>query len=110
MSRWTQSNHPFDDLETWETYCTRVCESVDSLMAEAGAGRNVAVFTSGGPIAVTVQKALNLPSKETLNLMWQIVNTSITRFKFSDRRLALFGFNDFSHLEMAKDRRLMTYR
>jgi broad specificity phosphatase PhoE len=110
MSRWIRGTDSFDGLESWKTYSNRVCAGIDRIMESEGAGKNVAVFTSGGPIAASVQKTLNLAGQDILKLLWQIVNSSVTRFKYGDRRLSLFGFNDFSHLELTKDRTLITYR
>jgi broad specificity phosphatase PhoE len=99
MLRWIQDGVVVEGVGTWADYSSRVHAAIDMIMKNEGAGKNVAVFTSGGPIAVTVQKALSLSNKDTLNILWQIVNTSVTRFKFSGSRIALFSFNDFSHLE-----------
>lgn len=110
MSRWINGNDLLDGLETWKAYSDRVHSGIKRIMECEGAGKNVAVFTSGGPIAATVQKSLNLPDQDILELLWQIINSSVTRFKYSGRRLSLFGFNDFSHLELTKDSTLITYR
>ena len=110
MSSWIKGTNRLAGLDTWKTYSDRVRVGIERIMDCEGAGKNVAVFTSGGPIAAAVQKALNLPDQDVLKLLWHIVNTSVTRFKYSGQRISLFGFNDFSHLELAKDRRLITYR
>lgn len=70
----------------------------------------MAIFTSGGPISVCVQQALNLSDDHTLQITWQIMNASVTRLKYSSNRLMLFGFNDVTHLELQKDAHLLTYR
>jgi broad specificity phosphatase PhoE len=110
MGRWVMEGATIEGVGTWKDYAGRVNAAIDDIMETQGADKNLAVFTSGGPIAVTVQKALNLSNEQTLKILWQIVNTSITRFKYSGRRLALFGFNDFSHLESAGGSGLITYR
>jgi broad specificity phosphatase PhoE len=110
MRRWVQEGVAVEGVGTWENSSNRIHATLDEIMKVEGAGKNLAIFTSGGPIAVTVQKALNLSNEQTLNILWQIVNASITRFKYSGNRLTLFSFNDFSHLEMKKDKRFITYR
>jgi broad specificity phosphatase PhoE len=110
MSRWVLEGETVAEVGTWKDYSGRVNAAIDEIMAQEGSGKNIAVFTSGGPIAVAAQKALNLSPEQTLNILWQIVNASITRFKYSGNRMALFSFNDFSHLEIGKDERLITYR
>jgi len=68
------------------------------------------VFTSGGPISATVQAALGLTDEKTMEVSWQIMNASVTRFKYSGKKIGLAGFNDISHLELENDSELLTYR
>jgi broad specificity phosphatase PhoE len=83
---------------------------LNEVMTAEGTGKKIAVYTSGGPISVCVQKALNLSNENTLQLTWQIMNASVTRLIFSGNRLMLSGFNDVGHLELKKDSHLITYR
>jgi broad specificity phosphatase PhoE len=110
MRQWMRRRHPIQHLETWETYSRRVTDGLFRITAAHGSGSKVAVFTSGGPIAVCVQKALDLSDEKTLELTWQIMNASITRLKYSGDRIMLSGFNNVTHLELKKDARLLTYR
>lgn len=110
MRRWVSSAHAVDGLETWKTYSDRVAGGLQDLMAREGNGKHVAVFTSGGAISVCVQRALGLSDAISLDLAWQIMNASITRLKYSGRRLMLFGFNDAAHLEIKNEENLLTYR
>lgn len=110
LLRWARTPAQFDGLDNWRTYSENVCGGIEAVMNHEGAGRTVAVFTSGGPIAATVQKALQLSVEHTLKLSWQIVNTSVTRLKYSGSRIMLFSFNDFVHLEMMQEPGLVTYR
>jgi broad specificity phosphatase PhoE len=68
------------------------------------------VFTSGGPISVTVQNALGLSDEKALEISWQILNTSITRIKYNSHSMMLAGFNEVTHLELEGDEGLITYR
>jgi broad specificity phosphatase PhoE len=110
MRRWVNSRHPIKHLETWKTYSDRVFAGLQKIMTAEGSKKKVAIFTSGGPISVCVQKALNLSDDHTLQVTWQIMNASVTRLKYSNNRLMLFGFNDVTHLELQKDAQLLTYR
>jgi len=110
MGRWVRGADPIENLETWPAYARRVTAGLKDIIASEGSGKAVAVFTSGGPISIYVQKALGLSDDMTLAITWQIINASVTRFKFSGDRLMLFGFNDVSHLERTKDQQLITYR
>lgn len=110
MGRWVRGEYTGKDLETWPEYARRVTDGIESLMMGEGSGKTVAVFTSGGPVSLCVQKALGISDDMTLAITWQIMNASVTRFKFSGNRMMLFTFNDVGHLERTKDRRLITYR
>ena len=79
-------------------------------MTGGGSGRCVAVFTSGGPIAAAVGSVLGLAPEKAVGLSWQLVNASVTRFKFSPIRISLDTFNEYGHLEKSGNDRLVTYR
>jgi broad specificity phosphatase PhoE len=110
MSLWGAGSHDTPGLLSWNEFTARVNAVVDDIMATYGTGRNVAVFTSGGPISVIVRRTLNLSSDDTMRVAEQIVNTSVSRFKCTEARITLFAFNEFSHLEKEKDSKLITYR
>lgn len=110
MRKWVNSENPTNNLEAWQTYSDRVGTGLNEVMAAEGTGKNIAVFTSGGPISVCIQKALNLSNENTLQLTWQIINASVTRLIYSGNRLMLSGFNDVSHLALKRDSNLTTYR
>ncbi len=110
MSRWVQGGIEAPGVPQWVDFQARVRQGLASIAADQGAGKRVAVFTSGGPIAVAVQSALGLGDQVAIELSWQILNASVTRLKYSHRGMALAGFNDIAHLEMEKDPSLITYR
>ena len=95
---------------TWNGFKDRVLSGVDRIMQIQGAKKTLAVFTSGGPISVVVQGALGLTDKSAMAQSWQIMNASISRFKYNTKGLALAGFNDITHLELENDDKLLTYR
>lgn len=97
-------SHP--TVETWEAFRTRVLKALGRLQAGASS-RRVALFTSGGPIALLVQSVLGGPEKSFLELNWRVKNCSITEFTFSRERVSLDSFNALPHLETAK---LRTFR
>jgi broad specificity phosphatase PhoE len=80
------------------------------LTARHGAGKQIAIFTSGGPISVVVQAALDLTDPKALEVSWQLMNASVTRIKYNRRGIMLAVFNDVTHLELTGDERLLTYR
>jgi len=66
--------------------------------------------TSGGPISVAFQRATGLADRDTVRVVWQIVNTSLTTFLFAAERFSLVSFNNYAHLELEGDPSLITYR
>jgi broad specificity phosphatase PhoE len=107
---WISGRHPRPGLVSWESFAERVRGGLRSLMEEHGKGSRVAVFTSAGAIAVAMQTALGLSNEKTLEMAWQVMNASITRFVFGPRGFTLAGFNDVAHLAQAGDPALLTYR
>lgn len=110
MNRWVSGTCDMPGVVTWRGFNRRVIKGLRQVMQDQGAKKRLAVFTSGGPITVVVQEALDLADTSAMALSWQIMNASITRFKYNARGLALAGFNDISHLEIENDERLLTYR
>ena len=110
MNRWISGTWDMPGAVTWRGFNDRVVKGVRQIMQTQGAKKRLAIFTSGGPISVVVQEALNLTDKSAMALSWQIMNASITRFKYNTRGLAMAGFNDITHLELENDDNLLTYR
>lgn len=110
MNRWVSGACDIPGVVTWNGFKDRVLSGVDRIMQAQGAKKTLAVFTSGGPISVVVQEALGLTDQSAMAQSWQIMNASITRFKYNAKGLALAGFNDITHLELENDDNLLTYR
>jgi broad specificity phosphatase PhoE len=103
----------FDDeagVESWGRFCERVQAGLTQVMRQEGRGRRLAMVTSGGPIAVMVQKALGLSDLKTAAISWEIFNASITCLKYSGDRLSLTVFNNATHFMIEGDGSLLTHR
>jgi len=109
MLRWVSGADEIPGLQRWDEFKSGVKNGIREITDAAGRGSRIAVFTSGGVIAASVQAALSIPDEKAIRLSWQIANGSITRFKFSPGGFALASFNCFSHLETA-GKELLTYR
>jgi broad specificity phosphatase PhoE len=96
--------HP--TVETWAMFRHRVTRALRQLQ-DGPSNRNVALFTSGGPVSVLVQTAIGAPERSFLEINWRVKNCSITEFTFSRERLSLDTFNALPHLERAE---LKTFR
>ncbi len=110
MLRWVTDDYDLPGLFKWGDYTLDVNKGIDGVMNSDGRGKTIAVFTSGGPICVVAQKALNLSHSAAIQLNWQIVNSSVTRFKCTTDRIMIFSFNEISHLESNGRKGLITYR
>lgn len=107
IARWVGGNHEGCDVPTsWEDWSGGVRRSLVEIMAAAGPGETVAVFTSGGVIGVSVQSVLEAPDIKAAELNWRVHNASVTRYTFSGARVSLDRFNDVAHLPAE----MLTYR
>ena len=91
--------------ESWAGFCARVHGGLDQLLSHRG--ESIVVFTSGGVIAVAMQRALGLTPETTLQLSFMSRNASASEFLFSGKRFTLSSFNVFQHFE---DPAMLTYR
>jgi len=110
MKRWISGSYHASGIPHWNDFKQRVRQGLADLIARHGARKQIAVFTSGGPISVAVQAALELSDPKTLEVSWQLMNASITRIKYNSRGVMLAVFNDVTHLELERDKALLTYR
>jgi broad specificity phosphatase PhoE len=100
MLSWLAADeHP--TVETWGMFRHRVTRALRQLQ-DGPSNRNVALFTSGGPVSVLVQTAIGAPERSFLEINWRVKNCSITEFTFSRERLSLDTFNALPHLERAE--------
>ncbi len=93
-------------FETWREFHHRVNEAYRTIRNGKGHGRRVAVFTSGGPVGVSIQTCLQAPEQQAGELNWRVYNASITRFTFRADRISLDQFNTMPHLSFE----MQTYR
>jgi len=106
--RWVESEVTSPEVETFEDFYARVKRGVDRILSGADESLRVAVFTSGGPTAVTVSLALDVPPRKTLELAFSPRNASFTEFYVVGGSLRLSAFNCFPHLDGRPE--LLTYR
>lgn len=108
--RWVQGELDSSSIEPFPIFKQRVSDALERVMAANSKGRNVIIATSGGVIAMTVQKVLGMPDEQAINLNWVVYNTSITRIFFSGSRRSLSTFNGIPHLERPGFTDRITYR
>ena len=107
IGKWVSGAIPSLGVETWSEFCSRVNLGLAKFLAAGGRGERVASVTSGGPIAVAMQRALNLSAQDTLQVSWMSRNCSWSEFLFSGDRFTLSAFNTHPHLN---DAAMLTYR
>ena len=98
MELWMQDRLEVSGLEPWHDFLTRVRRGIDSIISKSGREQQVIAFTSGGPVAASVQLALKGEERATLLLASRVANTSYTRFLFDGERFSLDSFNGTGHL------------
>jgi broad specificity phosphatase PhoE len=94
-------------VETWSEFCSRVNSGLAEFLSAGGRGERTAVFTSGGPIAVAMQRALQLSPESTLQVSWMSRNSSWSEFLYAAERFTLSSFNVHGHIV---DPAMHTYR
>jgi broad specificity phosphatase PhoE len=107
IGEWVRGVISLQGVETWLEFCSRVNSGLVKFLSAGGHGERVAIFTSGGPIAVIMQRALRLSPESTLQVSWMSRNSSWSEFLYSVERVTLSSFNVHAHLD---DPAMLTYR
>jgi len=107
INKWVRQDICPPGVETWTEFCSRVNSGLTKSLSAGSRGERVAVITSGGPIAVAMQRALQLSAHSTLNVSWMSRNSSWSEFIYSRERFTLSSFNCHPHLD---DPAMLTYR
>lgn len=110
VDHWVADERDDPGHEPWNAFTRRVQEGIARLGMDYPGRTHVAVFTSGGAISIAMGLALGLPLDRALMLSWGIANASITELYASKNGLFVNGFNNFTHLKLARDPELITYR
>jgi broad specificity phosphatase PhoE len=85
-------------VEEWPVFRRRAELALEKLIDGNGAGSIVAAFTSAGPVAVAVGRALGLDDEAVLSLSWTVRNCAVSEFLFSGDRFSVHSFNSQLHL------------
>ena len=107
VGRWVDGELPLQDVESWPQFCSRVNRGLSKLTSSSTRGEQAVIFSSGGPIGVAMQRALNLSPRDTLRITWMSRNCSYSEFLSSGEQFTVSTFNAFPHLD---DPSLLTYR
>jgi broad specificity phosphatase PhoE len=107
IGRWAEGALPLDGIEPWPEFCARVQRGLSELAANGGSGEQIAIFSSGGPVGVAMQRALGLSTEATLKTAWMVRNCAYNEFLFSAERFTLSSYNATPHFT---DPEFITYR
>ncbi|HNX25198.1 MAG TPA: histidine phosphatase family protein [Spirochaetota bacterium] len=110
MNMWASGNYDMTGTATWEEFTSGIYSFADERMSEHNGDRNIAVFTSGGPLSALIMKVLSLSLNTSMLIRDRIVNSSITRFRYTAYKIMISSFNEYSHLELAGGKDIITYR
>jgi broad specificity phosphatase PhoE len=107
IGKWVDGTIPSNSVEPWRDFSARVNSGLKQFLGAGAQSERVAIFTSGGPIGLAVQRALDLSAQNALRISWMARNSSFTEFLYSSDRFTLSSFNSVPHLD---DPALQTYR
>lgn len=99
-----------EGFEYFEDFKTRVHTALESVMNEHTGGSKVLISTSGGVIAMALQRVLDFPDLQVIATNWMLHNSSITRIRYGGGRVSLTQFNSLPHLEKKELHHMITYR
>jgi len=97
-------------FEYWLNFQQRVYSVLDDLMAQHSKGSRVLISTSGGVIAMALQRVLQFPDEQVITTNWMVHNSSVTRIKYGNGKMSLTQFNNLAHLERPGLQHMITYR
>jgi broad specificity phosphatase PhoE len=107
IGKWVRGEIALDGIETWKEFRSRVNSGLSRFLSGGRRGERVAIFTSGGPTAVAVERALQLTPERTLQVSWMSRNSSWSEFLYDAERFTLSSFNSHGHIV---DPAMLTYR
>ncbi|HEX7669044.1 MAG TPA: histidine phosphatase family protein, partial [Polyangiaceae bacterium] len=103
MDAWHAGSLVHEGVESFAAFHGRVQSALRAVLHAGGRGnRRVAVFTSGGPVGVSVQEVLEAPTRSALKLNFRVKNASLTEMVFSEGRVSLETFNVVEYLESSE--------
>lgn len=105
LSRWI-TNENNDYKESYEVFSARIKNGLQVLKENMQRDDAVAIYTSGGAIAITLKHILGLDDRKAFELQYYIANASITTLKINLRGTHLLTFNDHVFF----DKKFVTFR
>jgi broad specificity phosphatase PhoE len=107
IGRWADGKLPLEGIEPWVDFSERVQRGLAKFSENGSRGQRIAIFSSGGPVGVAMQRALDLSTEATLKAAWMVRNCSYSEFLFSAGRFTLSSYNATPHFT---DPEFLTHR
>lgn len=107
IGRWADGKLPLEGIEPWADFSLRVQHGLAQLSANGSRGQQIVIFSSGGPVGVAMQRALDLSTEATLKAAWMVRNCAYSEFLFSVGRFTLSSYNATPHFT---DPEFLTHR
>jgi len=98
MLRWGSGEQDGDYRETWSAFRARCVAALERAVL-AAQGRDLVVFTSGGPITAICAHLMQLPTERAFELNYVLANTGVTGLSAGRNGLTLRHVNNHAHLD-----------
>lgn len=109
IERWASGKFDDDYIESWDDFTKRCRKALFDAIEKAN-GKDIVVFTSGGPITAIIQYCLNLDNDNAFKFNWSLVNAGITQLLYNQQgKVSLASCNEQEHL-ISKGKKALTYR
>jgi broad specificity phosphatase PhoE len=96
-----------EGIEPWTDFSARVQRGLSQLAGNGSRGQRIVIFSSGGPVGVAMQRALDLSTEATLKAAWMVRNCAYSEFLVSANRFTLSSYNATPHFT---DPEFLTHR
>jgi broad specificity phosphatase PhoE len=109
IDRWIRGENDDDYIESWQQFTQRCRQALFDTIEKAN-GRDVVVFSSGGPITAIIQHCLGLSDHYAFQFNWTLVNAGITQLLYNSQgKISLASCNEQEHL-ISSGKKFLTYR
>ncbi|MFT6897581.1 MAG: broad specificity phosphatase PhoE [Paraglaciecola sp.] len=86
---WFDSQDNADYVESWSAYQERVKEALQAARCNRDGAKQIAVFTSGRPIALLIHHLLGVRPRALMQLNWTLVNCGVSKLLSSRERISV---------------------
>jgi len=107
VGRWISGDYDHDYRQTWPRFRWQVLQSLESLI-RTHPEQSILLITSGGPIIAMFQAMTGATDERAFEAGLSLLNCGLTRVQASDQAMRLLSFNSAPHLEIQRDKDLIT--